>query len=146
MQDKQYGPTFIVIEGVDRTGKTTLQHSLNKFFNFKYIVIDRSHLSHIVYNKIFKRGVDEKYYKEIETKFREMDTILIYLFAEPDTIFARLNQEENHEEIDIIKHLKVYRKYYNKCTLKKISINTSMCSINEVFELAKNFIKTYEKQ
>lgn len=146
MQNRKLYPTFIMIEGVDRTGKTTLQHRLNKATKFKYIIIDRSYLSHIVYNEVYNREYKEENYKELEDIFYNMNTLLIYLYADKNTLQKRLNEEDKYQSIDIEKDLNVYNKYFNRCKLHKISIDTSIYNLDQVFELALNFIKTYEKQ
>lgn len=46
---------FIIFEGADKTGKSTLIKRLNEATDYKHWVLDRGIISSIVYNDIYKR-------------------------------------------------------------------------------------------
>ena len=46
---------FIIFEGADKTGKSTLIKKLNEVTDYKHWVLDRGIISSIVYNDIYKR-------------------------------------------------------------------------------------------
>ena len=54
---------FVIFEGLDKTGKTTLEWELLKATNFKHIVIDSNYLNfrksdkiHLISSKVDRRG------------------------------------------------------------------------------------------
>lgn len=69
-------PILIIFEGVDKSGKTTLKDTFNRFTNFKYVVLDRLTTSSKIYAKYFGRdGVE--YYKGFERKILENFNVLV---------------------------------------------------------------------
>ena len=139
---------IVMLEGVDRTGKTTLQRRLNKATNFSFMIIDRSYLTHTVYNEVYNRGVSEETYKKIEDMFLNLNSALIYLYADAEIINKRLEEEHVEELTDyklvqnVVRDLDIYKKHYNKCKFRKIAIDTGVNDLDEVFELALNFLKS----
>ena len=48
-------PKFIILEGVDRTGKGTMQEAINKATNYKHIILDRGPIGFKAYCEIFSK-------------------------------------------------------------------------------------------
>ena len=49
---------FVIFEGLDKTGKTTLEWELLKATNFKHIVIDRGPVGYMTFDRLFGRSTN----------------------------------------------------------------------------------------
>lgn len=151
-------PVVVIIEGVDRTGKDTLQQSLNKLTDYKNMVMIRGPIGFLAYNKIYNKGVNPQEYLALENQLKQVNHLVVYLTADTDELlhrFIETNEEPLREEkansnvsrrqtIEI--HKKVHEIYYEYSALNKMTIDTTNLTTEEVAEkVIKQINKTYHK-
>lgn len=125
---------IIILEGVDKVGKTTLAAGLSDFYRAKIIktsqpktndaaseyiekvesldknenyVFDRFHLGEMVYGKIYRNKVLEKEkFEEIERKLNELNSVLIYCWQDHDIVAQNfIREKETFTNIEDIEKL-----------------------------------------
>lgn len=90
MKKKNDLPKIVIVEGIDKSGKTTLISELNKRLKFSPIILDRFTTSSKVYNKAFSRN-DLKYFEEVEKQLKEnFEPLIILCIANKLDIQERL--------------------------------------------------------
>lgn len=132
-------PKFIILEGVDRTGKSTMQLAINKSTKYKHYVMDRGPIGFKAYCEIFNKDKElfESYDKS-EKEFLNIDNVLvIYLDCDTSVLIDRCIKT-GHETIDYPFHKKIYEKYYNESKLAKVKVDTTNTS---VYEIAEELVK-----
>lgn len=136
---------LVILEGENKTGKTTLAKYIKDEHGFKYIkvsqpgpdgpykeytnilkkikagsnvVIDRFHLGEEVYGPLYRgsSGLTSEQFQDIENTLNKMNAILIYCYDSEDNIAKRF-KEENEEFADVKKITKTLDLYKN--VLKK---------------------------
>ena len=140
-------PVMVIIEGVDRTGKDTLQQSLNKATDYKNMVMIRGPIGFLAYNKLYNKAVDANEYLTIERQLKQVNHLVVYLTADTDELLQRFidtNEEPLREEKDnanisrrqtIEMHKKIHEIYYDYSSLNKMTIDTTNLTTEEVAEL-----------
>jgi deoxyadenosine/deoxycytidine kinase len=144
---------WILFEGLDKVGKTTLQWELLKATNFKYVVIDRGPIGYMSYDKILNRETDEGNKRFINMSKSIMEEkenfIVVFCYADKNVVDSRLKahkekqlkSEYTYKEMhDII--INNIRKFYK--AEKTIEINTGENSIEDCVKLIVNKIKEVE--
>lgn len=139
-------PVMVIIEGVDRTGKDTLQQSLNKATDYKNMVMIRGPIGFLAYNKLYNKAVDANEYLTIERQLKQVNHLVVYLTADTDELLQRFidtNEEPLREEKantnvsrrqTIEMHKKIHEIYYEYSTLNKMTIDTTNLTTEEVAE------------
>lgn len=134
---------YILLEGVDATGKSSFKHLFNKLTGNKYCVIDRLFGSAIVYSnynngKNLTRQVNFSKYYEQDDIFADNGAVLLYFYADIDTIMQRqkLKNDNDITRKDIKPLLTEYNKYLSKTKIPLISINTSKLNKQEMVNYA----------
>lgn len=137
-------PIMVIIEGVDRTGKDTLQQTLNKTTDYKNLVIIRGPIGFLAYNKIYDKGVDPQDYLTLEQQLKNTRHLVVYLTADTDELLTRFietNEEPLREEVSnenasrrqvLESHKKIHEIYYEYSSLNKMKIDTTNLSTEEV--------------
>lgn len=140
-------PVMVIIEGVDRTGKDTLQQSLNKATDYKNMVMIRGPIGFLAYNKLYNKAVDANEYLTIERQLKQVNHLVVYLTADTDELLQRFidtNEEPLREEKananvsrrqTIEMHKKIHEIYYDYSSLNKMTIDTTNLTTEEVAEL-----------
>lgn len=145
---------WIIFEGMDKTGKTTLIKELGKQTSYKDILIDRGPAGYkfydIIYNRLneFYERKWNKQAKQImfhnDTNDDDLKTLVIYLQVR-DKIFVKRLREANEEEPNIkhMSYLKQESLYRNLCFEMYgedniLIINTDEMTIDESIEEIKN--------
>lgn len=134
-------PYLIFVEGQDRVGKTTIVPKIFNCRNKIDNVFDRGPMSNMVYNEIFNRNYEFEKYLELFTK----NMIIIYLVADEEVIKERTIKTNDYQVPlnDILKHSKIFEKYYELLLKKDINIckiDTSFNDIENVCEKAIEYI------
>ncbi len=120
---------FVIFEGPDKVGKTTLFKLFRRATDYIPLAIDRFTASNYVYDKFYKRETNLKEYLKAEEKIQEIfDCYLILLTCRPEIVDQRIRAEE--KGIDKVIALGNYRgilkgfeeyykisKYTNKCVI-----------------------------
>lgn len=143
---------YIVYEGPDQAGKTTTRKAVEKQRNGKDVVLDRFIGSNIVYGVLNHRYPVEELEILYVDDYRFVNMfkpVLVYLYAPVDELIKRIKKDK-HEEIDedkLTRTLEQYNAYYDRCGYdKKIKIDTSLYSLEEVTEQVIKFLKDVENK
>lgn len=126
---------FIIVEGLDKVGKGTIETELLKRLNYKPIILDRGPAGYDVFNKIFNRNKDETYEKEFNLIKKSGLFSIIYLYCDTNDFYKRMN--ENNERIlyDYDKYEKLYRETVLNKYDNVLLINTSQMSKDKIVDM-----------
>lgn len=139
-----YKPTYLVIEGVDRVGKTRLQRTLDKMTNYRNITTIRGPIGFLTYNDVYKKGVPTNFYYDIERMILKVNHLVIYLYASIKVLEERAKRERARrfsEKKPLFKkgtwnfHLLTYEHYYKISKLNKMKFDTSIFLPEEIAEI-----------
>lgn len=100
-------PQIIIFDGVDKTGKSTLKKHFDKATTHLHWTIDRGPLSHMVYNYVYKRDIQNKHIDEITNVCATAH--LVYCYADIDTIQKRINESVDEPVIDVKHDTRVFK-------------------------------------
>lgn len=148
MKKEQKKTVFIILEGIDKSGKSTLARYLSKELNIpiykfsqpkedpyneyyqfliktnKSHILDRFYLGELVYGPVFrgKSGLNSSHVKVIEQTCKNKRTINIYTSNTPEIIKERFEKEKEtfvkSEQVETI--LKNYEESVNNSTMEWI--------------------------
>ena len=90
----------IILEGIDKTGKDTIQQYIYRLKKGRYAVYNRGNISNAAYDKIFNRN--EYIERDLPNNF-----LYILLTVDPDDLKIRF-EINNEPEIDREYHAKVF--------------------------------------
>lgn len=132
---------FIIIAGVDRSGKDTLINEIDRQTKYKHITIDRGPESFQAYCDIFEKSDDLKEsYKNMELALSSLGEHVLAIYVDCSTEeLERRCIETNHEILDFDYHKTFMEYYFDKSSYdKKIKIDTTD---RHVSEIVKDLIK-----
>lgn len=105
---------YIILEGADCSGKTTLYEALHKATNYKYNIHDRSNLSMYIYSTLYNRNDSSKWYKEFWKEVFQFNTLNVILLPEDSVLEERYNNRgDDKQSFESI--LKINKKYHDLC-------------------------------
>lgn len=128
----------INLEGIDKSGKTTLLKYIVKETKGKYLVNDRSYLSQIAYGRIFKRNINEAYFWQRFMRANlACDEKFIYLECDDDYLVSRLvrTNEKDITPYDIYNHKKIFEEVIKEA---KDIYDISVIKINNTFQTVED--------
>ena len=82
---------IVLFEGMDKVGKTTLIHALDKATNYEHIIIDRGPNSYLAYDKIYGRPYKLDHLKT-EMDLKNTSHLCVYCYADESDIKSRLEE------------------------------------------------------
>lgn len=146
---------IVLFEGMDKVGKTTLIHELNKATNYEHIIIDRGPNSYIVYDDLYHRPYVIDHVKT-ELDIHNTSHLCVYCYANEEDIKDRLEKagEIFPKEQGTISSVKAsFDIAMSYSYLDVLYINTSELTIEEATNKIKaaiesrkyDFIKLKEK-
>lgn len=109
---KQY-PTekrkLVILEGVDRSGKSTAWEEINKQTKYSHYVMDRGPIGFLAYDFIYDKGEElvEKHGEDIKKLAKMEDVVVLYFIASPEELERRV-RETGHEPVDYDLNLRLY--------------------------------------
>lgn len=118
----------IILEGVDKVGKTTIMKTLHEITDHRYVIVDRFTGSNLVYGIFRKRKMKVEDYFNIEKELAKTKTILpVYLIASKKEIVKRIrrHQEEDIMFKDIDPLMLLYKKYLLKTPFDYFCLDTT---------------------
>lgn len=131
--------SIIILDGVDKTGKDTIQNKLIKVSNGKIMVINRAFISQIVYNRIYNRNINESFFFEKAKQFYNLGVKFIVLTASEQELIQRfIKHDEKDLKINDIKlHLKIFNEVIEefKNNIEILILDTSKNSIDDIIKL-----------
>ena len=84
---------IVHLDGVDKTGKDSIKTEIVKQSNGRVLVVARSFLSQIAYNRIYNRFIDESFFIQKMKKLqRDKDYHFIYLEANKKDLEKRFQR------------------------------------------------------
>ena len=127
---------WIIFEGLDKVGKTTLEWELLKATNFKHIIIDRGPVGYLVFDKIFERETksgNQEFIHQARKIMKSKDFMVIYCTADKDIVDARLKEHNESCPYDYEKAQKLYKNNIHRFyrNNKVIEIDTTSLSIEK---------------
>ncbi len=90
---------WVIFEGLDKAGKTTLEWEFLKATNFKHMVIDRGPVGYMTFDKLFGRETqlgNQDFIYHARKIMKNPDFVVVYCFASEEVVAKRLN--EHNEE------------------------------------------------
>lgn len=143
-------PKLIILEGVDKVGKSVVYQKLRRMTGYGPLVIDRFVGSNFAYDCFWKRNHYIEDYEKTEKHLKSgFDVYLIYLVCSGEEHKRRLQETENMES----KPIKNIRKadsyfylYYTLSSLEhKTTIDTTNISVEETVNKIINFTEGKEE-
>lgn len=131
---------FVIFEGLDKAGKTTLEWEFLKATNFKHMVIDRGPVGYLTFDKIFGRSTklgDENFIHYARKITKSNDFIVVYCTVDKNVAEERLKAHNETCPYDYEKAQKLYRdnvhRYYKDD--KVIEIDTTFLTVERCVEV-----------
>lgn len=90
---------WVIFEGLDKAGKTTLEWEFLKATNFKHMVIDRGPVGYMIFDKLFGRETKlgkQDFIHHARKIMKNPDFMVVYCFASDEVAAKRLSE---HNEI-----------------------------------------------
>ena len=90
---------WVIFEGLDKAGKTTLEWEFLKATNFKHMVVDRGPVGYMTFDKLFDRETKlgtQDFIHQARKIMKNQDFMVVYCFASEEIVAKRL--KEHHEE------------------------------------------------
>ena len=137
---------IVIFDGMDKVGKTTLIHALDKATNYEHIIIDRGPNSYLVYDQLYDRPYQLDHLKT-EMDLKNTSHLVIYCFADEVDIGRRIAEAgeawaSEQGSISSVKDL--FDINMSESNLDKIYINTSELNVDESVAKIKAAIKAQE--
>lgn len=137
--NNMYYVKFLILSGVDSSGKSSFKHIFNKKTGSTWCVIDRLFGSLIAYGKYNNRqDVDFDKYYEMDSLLAKEGGVVIYLYTDiPETLKRLRECGDDDITIDDIMPLQIaYEDYLRRTNMLVIRINTTNLSKDEVVDKA----------
>lgn len=139
---------WIIFEGLDKSGKGTLEWEVLKATNFKHIIVDRGPAGYLVFDEIFNRRTKEGDYEFAKNialmKAATEDFVVVYCKAPVEVAERRLAEHNETCPYDYIYAQALYsasiNEFYKKHGIKVITVDTSK-SIQECVDLILGGLK-----
>lgn len=131
---------WVVFEGLDKAGKTTLEWEFLKATNFKHMVIDRGPMGYMTFDKLFDRETklgNQDFIHQARKIMKNQDFMVVYCYASKDVAAKRLEEHNEECPYDYGKAQKLLRdnvrRFYKP--EKTLELNTSNKSIPECVQM-----------
>lgn len=141
---------FVVFEGLDKAGKTTLEWEFLKATNFKHMVIDRGPMGYMTFDKIFGRSTklgDRDFIHFARKITKSDDYMIVYCTVDKNVADERLKAHNETCPYDYCKAQKLYRdnvhRYYRPD--KVLEIDTTFLPIERCVELIVEKLKEVQR-
>lgn len=145
---------WVIFEGLDKVGKTTLEWEFMKATNFKHVVIDRGPMGYMTFDKLLDRetklGNQQFIHQARKIMKPHSEFMVVYCYANEDVVNARL-KEHNETQLECncsyAKMQKLYRdnvhRFYKR--EKTLELDTSNKSIDECVKLIIEKLEEVQK-
>lgn len=142
---------YVILEGSDCSGKTTLYESLHKSTNYRYNIHDRSNLSMYIYSDLYGREDSSKWYQEFWKEIFEFNTLYVILIPKESVLKDRFEKRgDDKQNLESI--LKINKKYKELCNFYFRDMFANILTINveeettteEIVKTIQNRLETFE--
>lgn len=139
--------SIIHFDGADKTGKDTLRDLLVKQSEGKYLVYVRSYISQIVYNRIYKRTINEEFFWKRFKEDSDKGDLFFVFKCSKQVVFERFvkhNEKDLHID-DYEQHSKVFDDVITEAQKRNIQVyifDTSIFKPDETLYQLKHIINT----
>lgn len=146
LDTQEINEQIVHLDGVDKTGKDTIKSALVNRSKGKILVIARSYISQIVYSRIYKRDIDEDFFKDMMHREYEYGTNFVLLTTTEEELGIRfVKHSETDLKVENIRdHLNVYEEVYRELSdegFDIIRIDTTNKNIEENVDEILNSLK-----
>ena len=132
---------WVIFEGLDKSGKTTLEYEFLKATNYKHIVIDRGPVGYMTFDDLFCRhefGSNLHFVMQATEIMEDSeDFMVVYCVVDEETANARLKAHNETCPYNYAKAQKLYddniRMFYKP--EKTLRLDTSNKTIDECVKL-----------
>jgi len=136
---------LIFFEGIDKSGKSTLRRNFELQNNYQYVCHDRSILSQLVYNKVYKREHDNDILYKISKDICKHSVIVLCIVNANDFL-ERIESTDEMKCHTISRRSLFYQQtifidIVNKLKANFIEINTSANNIDACVNKLQNFME-----
>lgn len=98
---------YVILEGPDCSGKSSLYATLNKASQFKRNIKDRSFLSTLCYARLYERDTVNELRESLYEELCDMNNYLIVLLPSSDTLMKRLTSRgDEYQNVDSLMRLR----------------------------------------
>lgn len=112
---------WVIFEGLDKAGKTTLEWEFMKATNFKHVVIDRGPVGYMVFDELFNRSTkfgQHNFIHQARKALKSGDFMVVYCKVTPEVAAERLAEHNEKCPYDYEKAQKLYdrqvKRYYRE--------------------------------
>lgn len=130
---------IIHLDGIDKSGKSTLLKYIVNVTAGQYLVHDRSFISQIAYGRLYKRNINEEYFWErfIHANLAN-DEKFVYLHCMSDTIKERIikTNEKDINVLDIEDHKIAFNQVIKEAKereIRIIEINATNKTVEDIY-------------
>lgn len=141
---------WVIFEGLDKAGKTTLEWEFLKATNFKHVVIDRGPVGYMTFDKVLGRETklgNQEFIHQARKIMKSGDFMVVYCTVDEATAEERLMLHGETCPYDYAKAQKLYRdnvrRYYKP--EKTLELDTTNKSIGECVELIVEKLKEVQQ-
>jgi thymidylate kinase len=138
---------YIILEGTDCSGKTTLYNTFHRLSKFKYNIHDRSFLSMLCYARLY--GRDETFYRDsLREELCDANNYMVVLLPPKATILERLSKrgDEFQDSSSVIKLYDIFEDEVRKVQeLPNVLVVRSVEGVDTIANSVLKNISIYEK-
>ena len=141
---------WVIFEGLDKAGKTTLEWEFLKATNFKHMVIDRGPIGYMTFDKLFNRETklgNQDFIHQARKISKNQDFMIVYCHASEDVVAKRLKEHNEECPYNYGKAQKLYRNNVRRFYRpeKTLELDTTNRSIDECVELIVQKLKEVQQ-
>ena len=132
---------WVIFEGLDKSGKGTLEREFLKATNVKHIVVDRGPVGYMTFDEIFNRKdytSDFKFASQAaDIMEKSKDFMVVYCVANEDVVRKRLEEHGETCPYDYAKAQKLYNdniQYFYRPE-KMLELDTSSRTVSECVQM-----------
>lgn len=141
---------WVIFEGLDKVGKTTLEWEFLKATNFKHMVIDRGPIGYKIFDKLFERDTklgNQDFIHQARKVCKSKDFMIVYCTCDVDVALERIKTYNEECPYNYVKAQKMYkddvRRYYRHDKL--VVVDTTNTSIEDCVKLIVEKLEEVQK-
>lgn len=139
---------FIVLEGFDKVGKTTLLKEFGKINSWEQVIIDRGPAGYLFFDDLYQRGTEEREFSyEQDLKLitdNPSQWCAIYLNCNPTDVIERHKQAKEDIPLPWIINMPTFERLVSRSDFKESNLMQKTVCLNLIMsEYEKRFDKCY---